>query len=343
MYGWDISDDSALKPYKNRQSELSVLDGCLLRGSRVIVPKAGQGIILNQLHETHPGITKTKALAHCFVWWPGIDADIESQVQNCTICQKNRAAPPKAELHPWEWPQRPWSCLHIDHLRPYLGHTFLLIVDAHSKWIKAQVVSSTLAEITIKKLTDIFSTHGIPNQIVSDNGTGFTSQEFEEFTKANGIRHTFTSPYHPASNGLAERDVQTFKHGIGKLNGPVEKRIARFLFHDRITPQSSTGISPLELLMGRRLRCKLDCLHPDVSKRIEQQQEKMITGAVRRTVRCFIEGDKLYARSFRNSLKWIPVVVERKTGLVSYKVNSLSPIFNCVDFRVAGLAILRCK
>ena len=139
-------------------------------------------------------------------------------------------------------------------------------MDAHSKWIEAQVVSSTSAEITIKKLTDIFSTHGIPNQILSDNGTGFTSQEFEEFTKANGIRHTFTSPYHPASNCLAERAVQTFKHGIGKLNGPVEKRIAHFLFHYRITSQSSTGISPSELLMGRRLRCKLDCLHPDVSK-----------------------------------------------------------------------------
>ena len=142
LYGGDICDDPALKPYKNRQSELSVLDGCLLLGSRVIVPKAGQGIILNQLHETHPGITRMKALARCFVWWPGIDADIESQVQNCTICQQNRAAPPKAELHPWEWPQRPWSRLHIDHLGPYLGHTFLLIVDAHSKWIEALNISN---------------------------------------------------------------------------------------------------------------------------------------------------------------------------------------------------------
>ena len=112
-------------------------------------------------------------------------------------------------------PCRPWTHLHIDHAGPFLGHTFLNAVDAHSKWIEPRIVNSTSSEATIKVLRNLFATHGIPEHVVSDNGLGFTSQEFKQFMEQNGIKHT-TSPYHPSSNELTECAVQTAKHGVSQ-------------------------------------------------------------------------------------------------------------------------------
>ena len=114
-----------------------------------MVPTAGRQIVLQQLHDTHPGINRMKSLARSYVWWPGLDSDIQSTVQKCDVCQSNRGNPPKAPLHPWEWPSRPWSRLHIDHAGPFHGKLFLIVVDAYSKWIDVQIVPSTSAEGTI--------------------------------------------------------------------------------------------------------------------------------------------------------------------------------------------------
>ena len=94
---------------------------------------------------------------------------------------------------------------------------YLVCVDAHSKYIEVQVVNSATSTATIEKLRMIFATHGIPDTIVSDNGTPLTSEEFETFTKKNGIRHIRISPYQPSFNGLVERAVQTFKEGFKKM------------------------------------------------------------------------------------------------------------------------------
>ena len=216
QHGWTITDpEPDLRPYFNRRNELSVLDGCILWGSHIIVPPEGRDIIIEQLHDTHPGISRMKSLARFYVWWrPQLDAMIENKVQGCETCQLHRPLPPKAPLHPWESPKRLWSRLHIDHTDPYLGKLYLIVVDAFSKWIEVHIVNSTSSEATIEKLRTLFSIHGLPEQIVSDNATSFTSQAFQHFTKSNGIKHILTSPYHPASNGLAERAVQTFKSAV---------------------------------------------------------------------------------------------------------------------------------
>ena len=131
-----------------------------------------------------------------------------------------------------------------------------------------------------------------------------------------------TSPYHPSSNGLAERAVQTFKNGIKKLEGDVQERISRFLFRYRVTPHSTTGLSPAELLMGRRLRTHLDLLHPDTSRKVIEKQDKL--AKVTKRCRKFVVGDRLYARNYRGNNKWIPVIVTRILGPVSYQVQTSS-------------------
>ncbi|CAB3981243.1 Retrovirus-related Pol poly from transposon 297 [Paramuricea clavata] len=116
----------------------------------------------------------------------------------------------------------------------------------------------------------------LPTTIVSDNGSNFCSKEFEEFLAKNGIHHRRTAPYHPASNGLAERAVQTFKEGMKKMSNKesLETRVFRFLYKYGITPHSTTGIAPAEMLTSRKPRSRLDVLHPDVRLRVQNQQKK---------------------------------------------------------------------
>ena len=86
------------------------------------------------------------------------------------------------------------------------------------------------------------------------------SNEFKEFMSRNGILHVTPAPYHPSTNGLAERAVQSFKQGLKRTTGKsIQDRLSRFLFQYRTTPHSTTGVPPAELLMGRRLRTRFDC------------------------------------------------------------------------------------
>ena len=275
--------------------------------------------MLEELHETHPGVSKMKALARSYVWWPHMDKEIEEVVRTCENCQANCPSPPVAQLHPWEWPEQPWSRIHLDFAGPFMNHMFLVLVDAYSKWLDVQVMQSITTAKTIDKLNKIFSTHGLPQKIVTDNGPSFTSDEFKRYMQANGIKHITSAPYHPATNGLAERAVQTMKQGIRQmLNGSIEEKLAKFLFKYRITPHSTTGVSPSELLMGRRIRSRLDLLLPDLTSVVQDKQLKQKQAHDKKKPdRNFIIGDTVFAEDFTaSSEKWLPGVVQKVTGPV---------------------------
>ena len=114
MRGWKYSSSAELHPYFKRKSELSVESGCILCSHRVIVPRKGQGTMLDLLHEAHPGIDRMKRLAQEYVWWPEIDKQIEEKVKSCNTSQTNRNTPELSPLHPWEWPDKPWSRIQVD-------------------------------------------------------------------------------------------------------------------------------------------------------------------------------------------------------------------------------------
>ena len=315
LHGWQQQEGVDFQPYEQRKHELSVEDGCVLWGSRVVVPSAGREAVVRLLHEGHPGISRMKALARGVVWWPGLDSQLESKVKECVACQSSRKSPPKAPLHPWEWPTKPWVRLHVDFAGPFLGKTLMVIVDAHSKWLEASIVSSPSAEQAIRVLRHVFSTHGLPEVLVSDNGSAFTSAQFQTFVKLNGFRHVKSAPYHPASNGLAERAVQTVKEALKKTTGDLETRLARFLFQYRLTPHSTTGQPPAELLMGRRPRSHLDFLFPSVAQRVQQSQERQKTNHDQHVQsRTFQVGDEVYVVNHRGSPKWLPGVVVKLLG-----------------------------
>ena len=177
LQGWPqatLGDD--FKPYIARKNELSVLNGYILWGSRVVVPPQGRAKVLEELHSCHTGACKMKMLARSYFWWPKLDTDIEKLARECPNCQSTGASPPKAPLHPWEWPTQRWWCLHLDFAGPFMGHMYLVIVDAHSKWMNVDFMQQITAEKTIQKLRSVFSTHGVP--IVTDNGPTFHSEQF---------------------------------------------------------------------------------------------------------------------------------------------------------------------
>ena len=125
-----------------------------------------------------------------------------------------------ASLHTWTFPDQPWYRLHMDYAGPFDNHMLLVVVDAFSKWIEVLPVKSASSATTFGKLQALFATHGIPESIVSDNGSPFTSSEMEEFLMANGVKQLTSSPYHPSSNTFAERTVQTCKSALKKIDGP---------------------------------------------------------------------------------------------------------------------------
>ncbi|KAI7806716.1 hypothetical protein IRJ41_010699 [Triplophysa rosa] len=323
LKGWpDHSNSNEFAPYKQRQQELSVQDGCVLWGARIVIPEQGRSGLLEQLHQSHPGMSRMKGLARSYLWWPNLDADIEGRVKDCTVCQEQRKAPVGAPLHPWEWPRQPWRRVHMDYAGPVLGKMFFILIDAHSKWIEAYPVPSATTATTLECLRNSFSTHGIPEMMVSDNAQCFVSEASKAFMSRNGIMHVTSAPYHPSSNGLAELAVQTFKELMKKSSGnTIETKVSRALFSYRITPQTTTGLSPAEMMMGRKLRCTLDKIHPDFTSKMEgKQQVQKEYHDQRVRSRYFEVGDMVYTRNFGYGPKWVPGVIQDITGPVSYKV-----------------------
>ncbi|XP_029139137.1 uncharacterized protein K02A2.6-like [Protobothrops mucrosquamatus] len=216
------------------------------------------------LHEGHLGIVRMKALMQSYLWWPGLDKDIEAQVHSCHICQQSRPEMPHAPVHQWETTQAPWFRIHVDFAGPFQGQLFLIVVDSHSKWLEVTLVPTMTTARTIQELRRIFATHGLPDLMVSDNGAQFTTAEFQSFLRANMIRHATSAPFHPASNSQVERMVRTTKESLKRIvTGNWQHRLADFLLCQCTTPCTSMGRSPAELRWGRHLITKLDRLHPD--------------------------------------------------------------------------------
>ncbi|CAB3981662.1 PREDICTED: uncharacterized protein K02A2.6-like [Paramuricea clavata] len=194
-------------------------------------------------------------------------------------------------LHPWEWPGHPWTRLHIDYAGPFKGEMFLVVVDAYSKWLEVHQMTSNTSTATIEKLREIFATHGLPTTVVSENGTNFTSSEFEEFMKRNDGGRKFENKtiaipseiphYTPYDNGCA-------------ASGAVDGQ----------TPAYSDLIQPN---LGDRVREK-------------QSQQKAVHDYHARE-RIIKTGNLVYAKDFRKPERWMPGTVVKKTGLVSAEIQ----------------------
>ena len=225
---------------------------------------------------------------------------------------------------PWMWPSHPWHRIHIDYAEDENGH-YLIVVDAHSRWPEIFFMPrNTSAGATISILRELFAKYGFPVQCVSDNGPQFRSEDFARFLKLNGVKHVRVAPYHAASNGLAERMVQSFKAHMKTCKGSklsVPQRIANFLLTYRSTRHPTTGSTPAKLFLGRELRTRLTLIRPNTGEKVlDSQAKQKATHDVHAKFREFYPGDRILIKDLRKENTWWPGSVAERSGPKSYIV-----------------------
>ena len=210
--------------------------------------------------------------------------------------------------------------------------------------------SSTTAAATIRALRFLFSVHGLPEEIVSGNGPQFVAQETKDFMKFNRIRQW-------ASNGEAKRAVRTFIEAMQirkNEEGSTGEKLARFLLGYRTTAHTATGCTPAEILMGRRLRTKLDLLHPSLSAKMANKSKDLPQSPPR----TFEIGDPVMVKDYRARRgPWVNGVIQMRLSPITYRIQvgdlfwkrhvdqlrSLPPLMLCHNHLVLSQIPLRQK
>lgn len=255
-----------------------------------------------------------KRLARRYVYWQGIDREIEHFVRKCEDCVQTQHNPPAATVHPWQPASDNWERLHLDYAQ-YGNTHFIILVDVRSKWLEVYPFNhAPTTASTIDCLEKIFSFHRYPIILVTDNATIFTSEEFRSYCAQHGILQRLIAPGHAATNGLAERNVQTFKRRIKSLlsdQRPLTKKLQEILLIYRATPLNC-GKSPAELYLNREIRIRLAALRPLQNQANEDQQL---------TSRTFAEGDRVQSRVYKQSQPWALGVILKKYGTRHYLIR----------------------
>lgn len=165
-----------------------------------------------------------------------------------------------------------------------------------------------------------FSRNGLPEQIVSANGPQYTSEEFSLFMKKNGIKHFKSAPHHPATNGLAERFVQTFKKSIKAMKKEdisLKHKVENFLFVYRNSIHATTNQTPAMLFMNRNLKSRIDLLKPNIRREVQNKQFSHLPS---KAARDFEIGQDVLAHDYRGD-KWSPGRIATRTGPLMYTVD----------------------
>ncbi|KAI5738705.1 hypothetical protein M8J77_010155 [Diaphorina citri] len=290
-----LTEGKSLEALGLNDCEFSLQDGCIFKGRRVVIPCSLQKDILRELHVGHLGIVKMKALARCFCYWKNIDTHIEQFIKSCRACCMKQNEPPKETSHPWEMSSQPWERIHIDFAGPESGWYYFIVVDSFTKWVEVIPTKTTTADWCIRQLRNLFCTFGIPTMLVSDNGSQFKSSVFESFLVSNGVCHRTSAPYHPATNGQAERFVQTIKKSLKCMQderGDINLKLNRLLMQLRKVPNDN-GDSSYTLMFGRNIRTRLDTM-----MRMEHKLDNDNCSSRFKPRRSFDVGSRVQARNY---------------------------------------------
>ena len=254
------SRDTDLEPYSRIKDELSIFEGVILRGNRIVVPQSLRKQILSLADETHQGIVKTKQFLRTRFFWPGMDDATEKMIKNCQACVVNQPLNKYTPLQPTPLPRGPWVKGAVDLVGPVDGKFILTYIDYYSSYPEAYILKEITSREVIKALTDIFARFGFPEELVSDNGKQFISEEFEAFLKSCGIRHIRVSPYYARSNGKLERFHRYLKKNFRAViseGKSWQKELPKILMTYRASPHQISGKSPSMLLFNHEIRTKV--------------------------------------------------------------------------------------
>lgn len=261
--------------YRAVSTELSQVQGVLLRGNRIVIPVSLRNHVVQLAHEGHQGVVKTKQRLRSKVWWPGVDKDAESFCRRCIDCMTVSQPDPPHRVSMTKFPEKPWSYLSTDLLGPLPnGQSIIVLVDYYSRFFECAFLTSTKTEKIIEFMDTVFARFGYCDALRSDNGPQFTSEEFQTYLRQNNIKWVSTTPLWPQANGEVERVNRTLlkvlkiAHESGQRLG---KELRKFLMAYRSTPHSSTGVAPFTLLCGREMKTKLPSMDLDFDKSVFEQ------------------------------------------------------------------------
>jgi hypothetical protein len=239
-------------PFFQERDSLTVVSNILMHGRRIYIPVSMRQEILQKIHAGHLGISKCRDRARESIWWPKWNQQLTTLITYCEACIKIRSNHQEPMLIAPQ-PCLPWQIVGMD-MCELQGKSYLVIVDYYSRYPEVIQMASTTSSLVIEAIKGVFSRHGIPMKVISDNGPQFNSHLFTQFAQEFGFTHRTSSPGYPQSNGLAERAVQTVKNILKK----GEKHLSLGLMAYRATPLRDLGNrSPAELLMNRQLRTTL--------------------------------------------------------------------------------------
>lgn len=248
--------------YWNFREELTIENGLLLKGDRILIPPTLRPEVLNIIHQGHLGQEKCLLRARTSVFWPGITKEIVNQVNQCGPCQKHQRKAQKEPILQPQPPCRPWERLSSDMFE-FKGQQYLLLTDQYSRFPIIRRLTSTTSSAVINNLKSIFAEHGIPSQLITDNGPQYSSAEFKLFMSSYGVEHITSSPMYPQSNGSAERMVQTVENILKKCEEDGEDPYLALLSY-RATPLDNHLKSPAELLTSRTFKTRLPMYQRDL-------------------------------------------------------------------------------
>ncbi len=262
--GWPASIKSlepGLRQYWSIRDDISVVDGLIMAGSRIVIPEQSRSQVLQEIHEGHQGITKCMLRAKSAVYWPGMYKEVQSIVGNCGACKEFENAQTKCPMVATEIPPQPWHTVGAD-LFQFKGRWFLLVTDVYSKAPFVRPLANTGSYATVKAMKGIFSENGIPLKVISDNGTHFTGGDYKRFAARWGFEMVLSSPEYPQGHALIERHIQTVKRCMQKCDiSNYDFDLALLVL--RSTPLGADLPSPAELLQQRRFRTTLPTYVPD--------------------------------------------------------------------------------
>ena len=252
--GWPatkLQTPVSIRAYWDVRDELSELNGVILKGERIVIPPYMRKEMLEKIHQGHMGIEKSKKHARDVLYWPGINSQIADKVSRCTTCLEHRNQNTKEPMIPSRIPSKPWALVATD-LFTWDKCEYLIIVDYYLRFFEVAKLPDTKSTTVITHIKSAFARHGIPSEVISDNGPQYSSKDFKSFAGLWEFKHTTTSPLNRQANGLVEKAVQTVKNLLTKAKQDNRDPYLGLLEY-RNAPIDDVA-SPTQLLMSRRLR-----------------------------------------------------------------------------------------
>ena len=298
--------DSCIRNFFNVKEHLWISKkGLVMFKKRIVVPPTLRKRVLKLLHLAHQGVDGMKARAAKAIYWPGINAAITRERENCVICNRIQPSQPREPIQMLPAPAFPFQQLCMDAFE-LDGHNYIAAVDKFTNWITVfHIKVPPKSKHVIESLRSIFTSFGTPEKLFSDGGLPFQASDVKEFLARWKVDHVTSSASYPQGNGRAELAVKTAKRILrnNTSNGSLNcDKASRALLQFRNTPIKHVGLSPAQLLFHRNIRDGIpvdpECLRPN----------KLWVIAAQKREEAFAERNRSLISKYNRSTRELPVL-----------------------------------